>query len=183
MYKQDQMTPAKSRIINSLEKLLYHRDLDQIYVSDIIRTAHVSRKTFYRHFQDKYDLVNSYFFTFYHKTFEQIVSGDKWEDALYRYLTICEEKSAILIHAYGSHDANCLRKYDIEMTEKTYTNYLSAKGADIQTKEMHFAIRIASSGGTDMVIDWLLSGMKEEKMVIVNLIKRTLPKDILKYLL
>lgn len=68
------------------------------------------------------------------------------------------------------------------MTEKMYGSYLLRKGVDIQTKEMQFAIKIAASGGTDMIIDWLVTGMKEEKSVIVNLIKRTLPSDILKHL-
>lgn len=93
MNEHERMTSAKMKILQALEELLNHHNLDVIYVSDIIRLAAASRKTFYRHFQDKYNLVNFYFFAFYHDTFEQIVSGDEWEDALYRYLTICEEKA------------------------------------------------------------------------------------------
>lgn len=47
---------------------------------------------------------------------------------------------------------------------------------------MHFAIDIASRGGTDMVIEWLLGGMKMEKQKLVSLLQQTLPKDILRYI-
>lgn len=179
---QKKMTPAKQKIISALEELLNYKDLDDIYISDIVRSANISRKTFYRHYQDKYDLVNAYFFEFFQNTFERITYGDEWDEALLRYLAICEEKALILSHAYSSRDANSLRKFDIEMTEKTYSKYLEMKGADVHSDEMGFAIRIASCGGTEMIIDWLLSGMKKDKRVLVGLIKRTLPQDVLKYL-
>jgi hypothetical protein len=56
------------------------------------------------------------------------------------------------------------------------------KGADIDAAEMKFAIEMASRGSLDMVINWLLNGMKEDKMLLVKLIKRTLPMDLLAYL-
>ena len=54
--------------------------------------------------------------------------------------------------------------------------------ADIDTGEMRFAVEIASRGGTDMVIEWLIGGMKEEKTTLIALLKRTLPQDIRIYL-
>lgn len=59
---------------------------------------------------------------------------------------------------------------------------LLAKGTDIQSVEMRFAAEIAARGGTDMVIEWLRGGMKEDKRQLLRLIKRTLPGDPLQYL-
>ncbi len=59
---------------------------------------------------------------------------------------------------------------------------LLKKGADIQSAEMCFAIEIAARGGTDMIIEWLRGGMKEDKRQLLYLIKRTLPGDLLQYL-
>jgi hypothetical protein len=59
---------------------------------------------------------------------------------------------------------------------------LLAQGADINTAEMRFAIEIASRGGTEMVINWLINGMNEDKIQLMMLIKRTLPMDIAAYL-
>ena len=49
------------KIIYALEKLLWERSVDEINISDIVREAGIARKTFYRHYQDRYDLVDRYF--------------------------------------------------------------------------------------------------------------------------
>ena len=48
-------TPARRKILNALEEELTGRDLDDIQISELVKAAGVSRKTFYRHFMDKYD--------------------------------------------------------------------------------------------------------------------------------
>ena len=67
-------------------------------------------------------------------------------------------------------------------TKRTYEKYLLEKGADIHTAPIQFAIAIAARGGTDMIIEWLVRGMPEDKAELQTLIKRTLPNDLLKFL-
>lgn len=173
---------SKEILAKSMEKLLLKKKLDDIQVSEIVRGTSLSRKTFYRHFIDKYDLANWYFAQFYEASFGRITDDLTWEDALLFYLDIFQDKYSILKHAYASRDINNLRDYDIAITKKTYEKYLTVKGADIHSERMRFAIDIASRGGTDMIIEWLLSGMKMEKAKLVYLLKQTLPNDILKYM-
>lgn len=173
---------SKEIFAEALEKLLTKKNLDDIQVSEIVKGTTLSRKTFYRHYKDKYDLASWYFAQFYEASFGQITDGISWEDALLRYLHLYEEKSCILKNAYASSDINGLRSYDISITRKTYEKYLILKGADIESEVMQFAIDIASRGGTDMVIEWLIGGMKMDKHKLVLLLKRTLPNDILKYI-
>ena len=173
---------SKKLLSESLEKLLLKKNLDDIQVSEIVAGTSLSRKTFYRHFKDKYDLVSWYFAQFYEASFGRITDDLTWEEALLRYLDIYQEKYSVLKNAYASRDINGLRTYDIAVTRKTYEKYLAIKGADINAETMRFAIDIASRGGTDMVIEWLLSGMKMEKSKLVRLLKQTLPNDILKYI-
>ncbi|EGD49023.1 regulatory protein TetR [Ruminiclostridium papyrosolvens DSM 2782] len=173
---------SKKMLAESLEKLLMKKNLDDIPVSEIVVGTSLSRKTFYRHFRDKYDLASWYFAQFYEASFGRITTGLTWEEALLHYLDIYQEKYIVLKNAYASRDVNGLRAYDISVTKKTYEKYLTIKGADINSETMRFAIDIASCGGTDMVIKWLLSGMKMEKGKLVCLLKQTLPNDILKYI-
>lgn len=42
----------------AIKTLIKKQPLDKITVTDIVSTAGKTRQTFYRHFQDKYDLVN-----------------------------------------------------------------------------------------------------------------------------
>lgn len=173
---------SRQKLADSLELLLTKRNLDDIQVSEIAAGANVSRKTFYRQFRDKYDLANWYFAQFYKDSFGRIMEGMTWEEALLLCLDVYQEKSAVLKNAYASRDINGLRSFDMHITRRTYEKYLTDRGADITTEEMCFAVEIAARGGTDMVIDWLLGGMKMEKDRLVQLLKRTLPRDILEYI-
>ena len=42
----------------AIKSLIKKQPLDKNTVTDIVSTAEKTRQTFYRHFQDKYDLVN-----------------------------------------------------------------------------------------------------------------------------
>lgn len=173
---------AKEKLLIAIEQLLRKKPLDDISVTEIVQETKICRKTFYRNFTDKYDLADYYFKQFFDESFGKIISGENFDAALLRYLEICESKAVILKNAYLSSDVNGLRNYDIESTRRTYEKYLLDKGADIEQMEMKFAIEIASRGGTDMVITWLLEGMKIDKKQLQAFIKRTLPNDMLKYL-
>lgn len=54
---QQRNTETKTYIKNSLVKLLKEKEMKDITVSDITRTAGVNRGTFYLHYLDKYDLI------------------------------------------------------------------------------------------------------------------------------
>jgi AcrR family transcriptional regulator len=173
---------TKKKLVQSLEVLLKSKDLDHISVREIVLKAGVSRKTFYRNFKDKYDLAEYAFYLLFANTFERILLGADWESSLFRYLEGFEQKADILRRAYLSTNTNSFRNYNIQITIDTYGQYLLMKGVDIDAAEMKFAIEVAAWGSMNMVINWLLNGMKEDKMLLVKLIKRTLPMDLLAYL-
>lgn len=172
---------SKLQFTHSIESLLLKKSLDEIQVSEIVAGTDLSRKTFYRHFRDKYDLANWYFDQFYHESFGSIVVGTSWEQAFIKCLDVYEQKQRILKNAYSSRDINGLKNHDIEVTRKIYETYLKQKGADIHSEELKFSIDIAVRGGTDMVITWMLDGMKIPKKRFAELMKLSLPPLILKY--
>ena len=58
----------------AIKSLIKKQPLDKITVTDIVSTAGKTRQTFYRHFQDKYDLVNWYFEKLVLKSFEEMTN-------------------------------------------------------------------------------------------------------------
>ena len=52
---------TKKDLAQALLLLMEHASLEKITINDIVTKCGVSRQTFYRHFKDKYDLVNWYF--------------------------------------------------------------------------------------------------------------------------
>ncbi|MBR2672897.1 MAG: TetR/AcrR family transcriptional regulator C-terminal domain-containing protein [Oscillospiraceae bacterium] len=49
---------VKRALADSLKQLLEKYSMDDITVNDIVDRAGISRTTFYRHFKDKYELIN-----------------------------------------------------------------------------------------------------------------------------
>ena len=49
---------TKYRMAESIKGLMARMPLDKITVKDIVADCGLTRQTFYRNFQDKYDLVN-----------------------------------------------------------------------------------------------------------------------------
>ena len=65
---------TKQLLAQSLQELMATTPLEKISVNDIVDHANVGRNTFYYHFEDKYDLVNSlqqYMFEYLRSIFEQ----------------------------------------------------------------------------------------------------------------
>lgn len=56
--KQDfRVVKTKKRIQMALIKVLIHRPFEKVTVTDIIKIAKISRRSFYVHYHDKYDLL------------------------------------------------------------------------------------------------------------------------------
>lgn len=54
------ITKTRKKIYHALGELMQETPFDKVTVSDIMKKAGVSRKTFYNHYQDKIDLVQEY---------------------------------------------------------------------------------------------------------------------------
>ena len=67
----------KYRLAEAVKTLMETESLDKITVQDIVTAAQTTRQSFYRHFQDKYDLVNWIFDT----EITKIFSEEEWKNA------------------------------------------------------------------------------------------------------
>jgi AcrR family transcriptional regulator len=58
--EDQRIVKTRQALYQALAGLLKEKEFERITVSDIIREAHVTRKTFYNHYQDKIELVQEY---------------------------------------------------------------------------------------------------------------------------
>ena len=96
----------------AIKSLIKKQPLDKITVTDIVSTAGKTRQTFYRHFQDKYDLVNWYFEKLVLKSFEEMNQGGSLQEALNLKFAFIEQEHAFFKEAFKSNDYNNLIHYD-----------------------------------------------------------------------
>lgn len=72
----------KYRLAEAMKECMRHSPVEKITVKEITETCGTTRQTFYRNFQDKYDLVNWYFDKILLESFEHMgeerQSGKDW---------------------------------------------------------------------------------------------------------
>ena len=61
--KETSADKTKYRLAEAAKKCMASSGTDAMTVTQIVQTCGVTRQTFYRNFQDKYDLINWYFDT------------------------------------------------------------------------------------------------------------------------
>lgn len=98
---------ARKAILTSLRQLLEEKRLDQITVQDILDASEVSRRTFYRYYQDKYDVITSYYLD--NITAQQKeLTADSIRQITKQTVLFAMENRAFFLRAMGHGDINSL---------------------------------------------------------------------------
>ena len=121
----------KMAAVDALDELMKQTSLDRLSVSKICETAGISRATFYRHFKDKFSIVQ-WFIKFIHsQSTNEIGRTLSWYEGYYTSeLTIANRRS-FFSNAAKSKDYNSLDmfipRYRREVLTTTLTDYHGIK--------------------------------------------------------
>ena len=111
---------VKRALADSAKQIFRVKAFSKVSIADICDNAGVSRRSFYTHFKDKYDLVNEVFYEEYHSKFNFNNHADPiWT----RFQTCCE-------YVYAD------RAYYKNVLSVTGTNSLSEYGAELLYPEV-----------------------------------------------
>ena len=152
----------------AIKSLIKTQPLDKITVTDIVFQAGKTRQTFYRHFQDKYDLVNWYFEKLVLKSFEEMRQGGSLQEALNLKFAFIEQEHAFFKEAFKSNDYNNLIHYDFCCIYDFYKKFIYKKTGKDLSKDIDFLLNMYCRGSVDMTVDWVLNDMPIKKEEIVQ---------------
>ncbi|MCM1150029.1 MAG: TetR/AcrR family transcriptional regulator [Butyricicoccus sp.] len=171
------MSNATKRILAmSLKKLLQTRALESITIQDLVDDAEVSRKTFYYHFRDVYDLLEWILIDDGRRLVEGNVAVGAWQKALRNIFAYFHENSAMIGNVYKS-----LRKdeYLLEVHVSRLLRPLLERVFDeqpgagrVSAEDRQFILNLYSFGLVEFFLRWVGSGMKPEGNELANRIER-----------
>lgn len=107
---------TKLALANAMKDLMREKSMSKITISDITENCNMSRKSFYYHFKDKYDLVNWIFYTEFVSIIHNVPSSDMWDS----FENICEylyENKAFYCNALKVRGQNSFSDYFVEVLE------------------------------------------------------------------
>lgn len=166
----------------AIKSLIKTQPLDKITVTDIVFQAGKTRQTFYRHFQDKYDLVNWYFEKLVLKSFEEMRQGGSLQEALNLKFAFIEQEHAFFKEAFKSNDYNNLIHYDYCCIYDFYKKMIEKKLNQDLDPHLNFLLEMYCRGSIDMTVEWVLKDMHLTIDDLVVLLIEALPAKLKPYL-
>ena len=167
----------------AIKSLIKTQPLDKITVTDIVFQAGKTRQTFYRHSQDKYDLVNWYFEKLVLKSFEEMRQGGSLQEALNLKFAFIEQEHAFFKEAFKSNDYNNLIHYDFCCIYDFYKKFIYKKTGKDLSKDIDFLLNMYCRGSVDMTVDWVLNDMPIKKEEIVQYLMDAIPDKLEAYMI
>lgn len=167
----------------AIKSLIKTQPLDKITVTDIVFQAGKTRQTFYRHFQDKYDLVNWYFEKLVLKSFEEMRQGGSLQEALNLKFAFIEQEHAFFKEAFKSNDYNNLIHYDFCCIYDFYKKFIYKNTGKDLSKDIDFLLNMYCRGSVDMTVDWVLNDMPIKKEEIVQYLMDAIPDKLEAYMI
>ena len=174
---------TKLNLYNGLVKLMEEKPFEDIKVTDICNKALVNRSTFYDHFNDKYELFESYVKYIGELCDDKInlkVSVDNLNDLYIEYIKLlldeiesnCDLYKVIFKNNYNS----VIKKSLIDIFTENIVNTLKKVYKFKDTNTLKFGVYFYVSGAIDLIEYGFYNDLPFEKDNIINLFNQIIPK-------
>ena len=107
-----QREKMKYRLADAMKICMKKMPVEKITVKEIVEACGTTRQTFYRNFQDKYDLINWYFDKILLESFQHMGEGDTVKEGLLNKFRYIEEEQLFFRAAFKTDEQNCLKQHD-----------------------------------------------------------------------
>jgi probable dihydroxyacetone kinase regulator len=170
---------TKRALAQAMKELMAEESFSKISVSDICSRCGMNRKSFYYHFQDKYDLVNWIFYTEFLTELAQKESENTWE-MLEDVCSYFYREQRFYRNAIQIQGQNSFREYFVQAMEPFMLRFLQQLFSNIQ--DYAFATTFLSDAFLASMVRWLSEGPKLTVKEYLNEL-RTLLTTLAKYIL
>lgn len=162
---------TKRALAAALKKRLTQTTLDKITIQQLVDDAEVSRKTFYYHFQDVYDLLEWLLVDEGKRVLEGNITADTWQKGLGNVLEYLQENRTIILNIYRSvqHEVNYLKvhvtKLILPLMERIFDELPGHERVTAEDRE--FVLKFYSLGVVGLVMVWIENGMKPDAEILM----------------
>ena len=175
--KQEKM---KYRLAEAMKICMKTMPVEKITVKEIVAECGTTRQTFYRNFQDKYDLINWYFDRILLESFQHMGEGKTAYEGLVNKFHYIEEEKLFFKAAFRNDDQNCLRDHDFQLILKFYENQIQSKTKQSIPENLHFQLEMYCQGSIYMTVRWVLGDMKESPENLAHALALSMPEALAK---
>ncbi|MDK8282705.1 MAG: TetR/AcrR family transcriptional regulator [Peptoniphilus lacrimalis] len=161
---------TQKAIIESFMELLQKKSLDKITVKDIIEETEVNRNTFYYHFQDIYDLLESAFEEEAVKFRSEADPKNNFYEEYIRTVNFLLDHSDAIIHIYNSKSRDVIKAY-LESAASFFIGRFveeAAEGSKLSENGKNYIIYFYTDAIIGITLRWIEGSMMDSKEVLIK---------------
>lgn len=161
---------TRNMIRNVFIEMLDERPFDEITVTDLVTRCEINRKTFYYYYQDLYAVLTEIF----ESELETVLGGVKehvtWEEGIAQALQIALRHKRAVYHVYHSMQRESLEKYLYNVAGEVMRRYVErqSEGIHASQEDKDIIAQFYQSALTEMVLNWIGQGMKEDGLEMIT---------------
>ncbi|WP_288274119.1 TetR/AcrR family transcriptional regulator C-terminal domain-containing protein [uncultured Acidaminococcus sp.] len=152
---------GKYRLAEAVKQLMGRQSLEDITVKEITGEAGVSRQTFYRHFLDKYDLVNWYFDELLANSFREMGYGRTIYEGLVRKFRYIQAEKVFFRAAFQSDQQNNLKDHDFQKIYGFYQDLYREKTGEDLDRGVLALLEMYCQASIYMTVKWVSRGTRD----------------------
>ncbi len=181
------MKNTKEKILHAFNDLILKGDFESVTVFQIVKAAGISRATFYRHFKDKYDVMNyNYSSLLDRHVQDQIIHT--MHDLFLMLLKEGQQYWKPLVPLFDTEGANSLyrfiRDYSFNAAKNIYEcgNPHGGERVRTMTSKEILQLQIFAGGSADMYREWIRGNIpltaEEAADAMTEILPLSLQKDL-----
>ena len=172
---------SKEAIALALLKVMKIYDYKEITVTQITQEAGVSRKTFYRHFRDKDEVLKHLFDSLYQECISSITNRGihHYWDVVQCFFDFWEKHSETL---KLMNQSNLLPQLFEESYGRSFEVFRSVKSEDIAEHykaQLPYLLAYSIGGMNSMLIKWIENGMSIPSSTLISCLKEGFSSELL----
>ena len=169
---------TKYELADAMKRCMKTAPVEKITVKEIVEACGVTRQTFYRNFQDKYDLINWYFDKILLESFEHMGEGKSVYEGLVNKFTYIQEEKLFFKAAFKNDDQNCLRDHDFQLITAFYTDQIESRTGKKISPHLQFQLEMYCQGSIFMTVQWVLGYRKCTPEELASSLTGAMPAEL-----
>lgn len=159
---------TKRAMADSLKRLLARRTLEHITIQDVADDANISRKTFYYHFHDIYDLVEWMLVEECKNLAQSRNDKGFWMQNVAAALSYATENRRWVLNMYQSMNRDqlerILRRIVAPLVEESFEQ--AVDGREVNEPDRRFVLDVLTYGITGLFLSWVGDGMENDAVFL-----------------
>lgn len=168
----------KYKLANAMKECMVSAPVEKITVKEIVDTCGITRQTFYRNFQDKYDLINWYFDKILAESFRQMGKGETVYKSLVNKFEYIQMEQLFFRAAFKNDEQNNLKDHDFELIRQFYIDQIEDKSHRKISEKLLFQLEMYCQGSVFMTTQWVLGNRQYTPQELARLLTDSMPADL-----